>query len=121
MLAPTSSGTTRYSITSAKMKSRTTRRAGLASSDSQGRHSRQRLGDWLWPAPGPPASSPATGGSLPSGGSPATGGPPATGGSLATGGSPATGGSLATGGLLAARGSLPAGGSLAAGGSSATG
>jgi hypothetical protein len=72
LLAPTSSGTTRYSITSAKMKNKTTRRAGLASSDSQGRHSRKRPGDGLWPAPGTPASSPAAGGS-PAGGSPATG------------------------------------------------
>jgi hypothetical protein len=92
LLAPTSSGTTRYSITSATMNSRTTRRAGLAISDSHGRHSRQRLGDRLGGRLGSaPGASPSAGCSL------AVGWPLATSGSRSAGGSLATGSSLATG------------------------
>jgi hypothetical protein len=88
LLAPTSSGTTRYSITSATMNSRTTRLAGLAISDSHGRHSRQRPTGRFGSALG---VSPPAGCSL------VAGWPLATSGSRSAGGSLATGSSLATG------------------------
>ena len=54
MLAPTSSGTTRYSMTSSRMNSSTPRRSGLARNGSQARSPRMRSREPPLPPPGPP-------------------------------------------------------------------